>query len=171
MPRNLEIKARITGSTGAIEIARHLGAREEGQLRQRDTYFQCRHGRLKLREIEGERSELIAYDRPGESSQRVSSYERVPVEQSELLREVLSKSLGVRAVVVKVRTVYMYGETRIHIDEVSGLGDFIEFEVPLVSSNDTGHRTMNDLMNAFGILDGDCFRGSYVDLMTDVELS
>jgi predicted adenylyl cyclase CyaB len=171
MPRNLEIKARIATSARAIETARHLGAREEGQLRQTDTYFLCRHGRLKLREIEGERSELIAYVRPEETPQRVSSYELVPVDQPELLREILSRSLGVRAVVKKVRTLYLYGGNRIHIDEVAGLGDFIEFEVPLVSREDSGHRAMNDLMNAFGICDGDCFRGSYVDLLTGVDLS
>ena len=43
--------------------------------------------------------------------------------------QLLTAALGVRGQVIKTRTLYIAGQTRIHIDQVQGLGDFLELEV------------------------------------------
>ena len=47
----------------------------------------------------------------------------------------LSKALGVKGVVNKRRKLYMVGQTRIHVDHVEGLGDFMELEVIMYAAN------------------------------------
>ena len=44
-------------------------------------------------------------------------------------QETLKKALGIKGVVKKNRTLYMVGQTRVHVDQVEGLGDFMELEV------------------------------------------
>ena len=41
----------------------------------------------------------------------------------------LGQALGVKGVVRKRRMLYMIGQTRVHMDQVEGLGDFMELEV------------------------------------------
>ena len=41
----------------------------------------------------------------------------------------LSLALDVRGVVKKTRYLYMVGQTRVHVDQVDNLGDFMELEV------------------------------------------
>lgn len=45
------------------------------------------------------------------------------------LKEVLAGALGVSGSVKKTRYLFLYHQTRIHIDEVVGLGSFVELEV------------------------------------------
>ena len=77
--RNIEIKARDADPARTLELALELGAADEGDLEQRDTYFDGAHGRLKLREQEPGEDELIEYRRADEAGARTSSYGRVPV--------------------------------------------------------------------------------------------
>ena len=120
-------------------------------MKQRDTYFQVTYGRLKLREwwLEGQESlvtvrrgghleagnevgsagaTLIAYTRANEVISRMSDYLVSPVPEPETLRLMLAETLGILVVVEKVRVLYTYGSTRIHLDTVQGLGTFVELE-------------------------------------------
>ena len=54
-----------------------------------------------------------------------------PTADPDSLADALGRALGVRGVVRKKRSLYMVGRTRIHVDEVEGLGDFLELEVVL----------------------------------------
>ena len=96
-----------------------------------DTYFHCRHGRLKLRQIDGLRAELVWYARPDEEGPKPSDYQLVPLQNPETLKAALAAALGVRAVVEKRREIFLYHSVRIHLDDVVGLGHFIEFEAVL----------------------------------------
>ena len=164
MATNLELKARITSAAGAQECARRLGAAYQGVLHQRDTYFRVAAGRLKIREIRGSAAELIWYERDESTSERWSRYERVAIADPAPLLRVLAGACGTLAVVEKDRSLYLYGSARIHLDEVSGLGAFLEFEI-VGEEPDASRSAMRSLRDAFGIRDTDVVRGSYSDLI------
>ncbi|HEY2320504.1 MAG TPA: cytidine deaminase [Solirubrobacteraceae bacterium] len=125
---NLEIKARDLDPvrTGARCLA--LGAVDHGVLEQRDTYFAGRHGRLKLREERGSGAELIAYRRPDAAEPRESTFIRAAAADPRTLGEALDAAVGTTVVVVKRRRLLVWENVRIHLDDVEGLGTFIELE-------------------------------------------
>lgn len=127
MPVNVEIKARCAAPASVRRILRAAGAEFRGCDHQRDTYFFVPQGRLKLRQGVIE-NHLIFYRRPdarGPSRSEVFLYEPA---QSELLHVLLCEALGVRVVVDKQREIYFVGNVKFHIDEVEGLGAFVEIE-------------------------------------------
>jgi predicted adenylyl cyclase CyaB len=127
--QNIEIKVRVSSLAGIRHLAIQLGAEHKWTLSQVDTYFNVRHGRLKLRETSTCGSAtLISYARPDESASRFSHYRLLPVSEPESLREMLSESLGILVTVRKQRELYTYGEARIHLDLVEQLGTFVELE-------------------------------------------
>ncbi|HTX91857.1 MAG TPA: class IV adenylate cyclase, partial [Anaerolineales bacterium] len=83
------------------------------------------------------------------------------------LKAALSAALGVRGVVRKTRTLYMVGQTRLHLDEVEGLGQFMELEVVLRpgQTDMEGQSIADDLMVKLGIEQGDLLEGAYMDLL------
>jgi len=134
MPRNVEVKIRIDHIDTLRACALDLGADDEGTILQVDTYFVTPPnggGRLKLREQNPGGSQLIAYRRPDTAGLRASDYLIVPVEDPPGLRTVLAAALGVAGRVTKTRRLLRYGRTRIHLDQVEGLGEFLELEVVL----------------------------------------
>src|SRR5215210_79252 len=136
--RNVELKAHDPDPARTLERALAAGAQDRGLLRQRDTYFAVAHGRLKLREEEPGGATLIGYERPDAASERVSDYRLVPVAEPEPLRATLSAANGVSAVVVKRRRLLIWETVRIHLDEVRGLGSFLELEAVAAAGSDLG---------------------------------
>ncbi|MDI3340350.1 MAG: class IV adenylate cyclase [Sphaerobacter sp.] len=127
--RNLEFKARVDDLDAVRRAATALGARDEGAWRDIDTYFHVPRGRLKLRRTVGQPGgTLISYHRPDAPGSRPSDYELLHVAAADTLERILARTLGVRAVVAKQRHLLRYGSTRIHLDRVEGLGDFVELE-------------------------------------------
>ena len=135
MPRNIEIKARARDFIGQSELAAQLSEGPAQHLVQVDTFFNVTSGRLKLREFGDGTGELIQYHRADQIEPTESTYIRNTTADPSTLKDALANSLGVRAVVKKKRTVYMAGQTRIHLDEVEGLGMFLELEVVLDSED------------------------------------
>lgn len=144
-----------------------LGAEDRGTLVQRDTYFGTARGRLKLREEEGADAHLIAYERPDLPGQKESRYRIVGVDDPDELREALSVVLGISVVVSKRRRLFILSGTRIHLDRVNGLGDFIEFEGVVPADGDPGQFAplLADLRRSFRIDEDDLLPGSYSDLL------
>ena len=128
--RNLEIKARDADPRRSLELALELGAEDRGEIAQRDTYFATSGGRLKLREQTPGETELIQYRRADEAGPRTSEFRVVPVGQAEPLREALDAALGTLVSVEKSRRLLIWDGVRIHLDEVEGLGSFVELEAP-----------------------------------------
>lgn len=129
MPRrNIELKARDPDPDRSLQVSLEIGASDKGWLYQTDTYFRVPHGRLKLRE-EGAIAQLISYERANETVARESRYRLVPVGDPAGLKDALSDALGVLVVVEKSRRLLLWQGVRIHLDEVRGLGSFIEIEV------------------------------------------
>ena len=130
--RNIEVKARVMDGEALRRAAHALPARDAGMMRQVDTYFHVPRGRLKRRVIDGERAELIAYDRPDRGEAKRSDYRIAPVVDADAVLAVLGAALGVRVRVEKERRLLLHHHTRIHLDRVTGLGEFVELETVLV---------------------------------------
>ncbi|MFN8547627.1 MAG: class IV adenylate cyclase [Candidatus Eisenbacteria bacterium] len=165
--QNLEVKARLRDLAAARSTAQALGAEHRGELRQTDTYFHVPSGRLKLREIEGAPAELIIYHRPSLADTRSSDYDLTVVEDPRGLARILTRALGQRVVVRKVRELWWVDRTRLHLDRVEGLGDFFEFEVEVLSEEDPAprHALAARLRQAFDLTDDRLIAGSYADLL------
>jgi predicted adenylyl cyclase CyaB len=169
MSNNIEIKARLSRKQALrlqAEALSHSSLPPE-ILHQTDTFFNAPSGRLKLREIKHGCAELIAYDRPDHAGPKLSSYVCCPCSDPRSLHEALTRSLGVRGVVEKHRQVIHIGQTRVHLDEVFGLGDFLEFEVVLREnqSPEEGKAIALELMATFGIEAKDLIEVAYIDLL------
>ena len=167
MRKNIEVKARCADLAAARRAARQIGARRQGLLLQTDTYFNVRRGRLKLREIRGERAELIWYQRPNRAAARDSDYVIVPVADPAALKMALCLGLGMRSVVKKRRELWMYRNVRIHLDQVEQLGSFIELEA-VISTNHSpavSRRRLDVLVDALEIAKTDQLATSYGELI------
>jgi homotetrameric cytidine deaminase len=126
--RNVELKATDPDPARSLEVCRELGAEDRGVLHQRDTYFRVPSGRLKLREEEPGGATLVQYDRVDAAEARESRYRLVPVSDPAETRAALEAALGTLAVVEKDRHLLLWQGVRIHLDDVVGLGSFIELE-------------------------------------------
>jgi predicted adenylyl cyclase CyaB len=166
--RNLELKASLADPATAHQVAQRLCGSEGETQRQCDTYFHCPSGRLKLREIQDSAPHLIFYDRGDSHQARLSHYELVPVVDADLLKQALAAALGIRCIVQKRRQIYLYRNVRIHLDEVQGLGAFLEFEAVLGpdDSLEEAQALLEDLRGPFGIGPSATVDTSYGDLMT-----
>jgi predicted adenylyl cyclase CyaB len=165
MPRrNIELKARDPDPDRSLEASLETGASDEGWLYQTDTYFRVPHGRLKLRE-EGAIARLISYERSDETAARESRYRLVPVSDPAGLKDALTDALGVLVVVEKSRRLLLWQGVRIHLDEVRGLGSFIEIEVVADPASDlsTEHRRASELQDALAITPDRIVAFSYSD--------
>ncbi|HEU4736766.1 MAG TPA: class IV adenylate cyclase [Solirubrobacterales bacterium] len=167
--RNVELKARDPDRVRSLATCEGIGAEPQGVLLQRDTYFQAPHGRLKLREEEGVRPHLIAYERLDGVEARESRYRIIETEEPEELKAALRGTLGVKVVVAKERRLFLWEGVRIHLDQVDGLGDFIEFEAVADAGSDLSHEEaqVRTLRRAFEIDDADLVAGSYCDMAAD----
>lgn len=164
---NVEIKA----------VARDLGEVREGVLglnparigvfHQVDTYFKTARGRLKLREwVDDGRAELVYYDRENVSGPKRSRLITAEVSDPKGVKEILREGLGVMVVVEKVREILRLRGTQIHLDDVKGLGTFIELEREVGDDAvEEGVKELKRLMERLGIADEDLIAGSYSDLL------
>ena len=164
--RNVELKARDPDPARSRTVCVGLGADDRGLLNQRDTYFRAPNGRLKLREDGGLPAELIAYTRADLPGERESAYRIVEIPQPEELRHALAETLGIEIVVDKRRHLFVWENVRIHLDEVEGLGSFIELEAVADPESDLTQeqQRVQTLRDAFGIAEDDLVALSYSDL-------
>ena len=169
--RNIELKARLGDWEKAHEVAAAVATKRLGQQHQIDTYFHCRHGRLKLRQIDGLRAELVCYSRADQEGPKASDYQVAPIAHPETLKAALTAALGVRTVVEKRRDIFLHHNVHIHLDEVVGLGRFIEFEAVLGPSLDeaAGRVLIDHLIDRFGISAADLLPKSYGEMVEIAE--
>jgi len=165
--RNLEIKASGVDFARARRVLPALGARREPRLLvQTDWYFLAPQGRLKLRQRKGERAaEVIFYVRADAARPRASDYQALATEDAghmlRLLRSMFTPGVCVR----KRRELWLIGDTRIHLDEVAGLGRFLEIEVPVAGNSAAARRTMRGLVHGLAIDPACMLAVSYSDLL------
>lgn len=167
MPDNIEIKARVHEYERLRLAAQKLSDTPCQDIPQEDTFFNCPRGRLKLRQLAADHGQLVYYQRPDTSGPKHSEYQIFETGNPEQLKQVLADACGVRGVVSKLRHLYLVGQTRIHLDEVEGLGSFVELEVVLQpgQTDADGQAIAKDLMQRLGIAEQDLLESAYMDLL------
>jgi adenylate cyclase class 2 len=150
--RNIEVKARCENLAATRARAEALGARDAGLRHQRDTFFTAPHARLKLREFGDGRAELISYVRSDVAKARGSDYVVAVIDRPMAVRAALEHALGVTCTVTKTRHLFLLRATRIHLDEVEGLGSFVELETVIDGQSDEeAHEELRTIANGLGI--------------------
>jgi predicted adenylyl cyclase CyaB len=164
---NIEIKASLKDRATVEAIAARLSTGGPEIIHQKDHFFDCTGARLKLRIFGREHGELIRYERPNTPGPRRSNYVIARTSDPNALLEILTATLGKVAVVKKTRTVYLVGQTRVHLDDVEGLGSFLELEVVLRpdQTDEEGQKIAEDLLRQFGIDEQELIAEAYIDLL------
>ncbi len=167
MARNIEIKARVASIASIYQAAASIADGEAVETLQDDSFFKCELGRLKLRAFADGTAVLVFYRRADLQGPKESFYELSPCNEPDSLRQVLNLAYGSAGRVQKHRTLFMAGRTRIHLDKVQGLGDFVELEVTLEAheSAEDGVREAYEVMAALGLEESQLVEGAYVDLL------
>mgnify|MGYP003383716845 CR=1 FL=1 len=167
MPSNIEIKARITSIESVAPIVQTIATSGPEEILQDDTFFPCPNGRLKLRMFSAEAGELIFYQREDSAGPKQSSYVLARTVEPEALRHALTLAYGDAGRVIKRRSLYHVDRTRVHLDRVEGLGEFLELEVVMREGEDaeTGISVAEQLLVRLGIESTQLVTGAYVDML------
>lgn len=164
---NIEIKARTSRIEEIRETLKKCGADFRGTDNQVDTYFKVSQGRLKLREGNIE-NHLIYYERKDIAEPKKSVvilYKNLPGSN---LKEILTRSLGIRVVVDKSREIYFIENVKFHLDIVRGLGSYVEIEA-IDLDGGIGEKKLfkqcSYYIDLFGLTKEDLITTSYSDLL------
>ena len=164
--KNLEFKANCASLDVLRQRLVNCQAEHRRTMKQLDTYFNVPEGRLKLREIDTHKAELIYYVRSDLAESRYSNYQVCDIPEPIAFKEIATMAWGVRSVVEKQRELWMFGDTRIHLDEVTNLGQFVELETVIRDQTESEARTEHQVVkDALGIKEEDLVSVSYSDLV------
>jgi predicted adenylyl cyclase CyaB len=167
---NVEIKAKCNDPSFVKDYLAGHGAIFKGADEQTDTYFNVDYGRLKLREGTIENN-LIYYNRVNQTGPKNSHFHLVKIDDARGLKEVLERSCGIKMIVKKRREIYYIDNVKFHIDDVPGLGSFIEIEAGNILANKTDAELLeqcNFYLKEFGIKEEDLVAESYSDMLMKV---
>lgn len=161
---NIECKYRCADLDEVARRAVAIGAVDHGHLEQQDFFFPAPHARLKVRRFGSGAGEVIAYQRDDAETARPSRYIIAPVRNAAAAVEALTLALGAPRTVTKMRHLFVFKATRIHLDRVGGLGDFVELET--VVATQSPDDAANELARVAAILElTDVVPVAYVDLL------
>ncbi|MCX8057304.1 MAG: class IV adenylate cyclase [Ignavibacteria bacterium] len=164
MPVNLEIKVPVKNLTKLIKILEKEGAKKIYSSKQIDVYYKLENGRLKVRNSSGEKS-VIFYRRVEDGSERWSDFEVIPVSNPKEWINFFDKFLERLVVVDKHRTLYHFKNTRIHLDKVKGLGNFIELETKVINGKAKARKEFQSIIDLLGLNVDEQILISYSDLI------
>lgn len=165
----VDLKARVPDLRAFRTKLEELGAQSVGTFHQIDTYFEIPKGRLKLRETEGEKTALLVYyERKNVAGPRGSGVFILKISSATAFKTALKRILKTRVTVDKMREIFRYQGTQVHLDTVKELGTFIEFE-RIVSSDayttSEGQRVLEKLRKELGVNPESLEKLSYSDLI------
>ncbi len=165
MPLNLELKTRIDSHKKIKIILNDIGAENMGTLNQKDIYYKVPDVLLKLRTENGNES-LIFYNRDEKSVNRWSDYNVLKF-ADRIGENFLNRIFSVEVTVQKKRELYLYDNTRVHLDTVNSLGKFIELETLVVTSKTDAQRRFERIIDLLELHGVEEIRKSYRDLMLE----
>lgn len=165
--QNIELKAKYSRFAYARKCVLKLGGDHHETIHQTDVYFRIPDGRMKLRYIRGASGYLVFYKRNDNPEPRASEYYIYDTKNPEALEKVLTKAHGMLAKVQKKREVHLIDNVRIHLDDVNGLGQFIEFEAVLSSEKSAVEekQKLENYMKLFAIDHTKLQAISYLDMV------
>ncbi len=166
--QNIEIKARCADASFIRQFLIDHMAEFKGTDLQTDTYFKVGNGRLKLRQGTIENS-LIFYERQNIAGPKMSQVNLFQVNHdSDMLKQILTNASGIKVVVKKKREIWFIDNVKFHIDEVEGLGSFVEIE----AIDKDGHLGLEKIkeqcdhyLHQFNITEENLLTHSYSDLL------
>ncbi len=165
----VELKARVESLATVRDKLTQYAARQIGIFHQIDTYFKVPKGRLKLREIEGlTDAELIYYERENTASPKRTTVFILRIPQPKALKQTFEQIIEIKAVVRKIREIYVYEGVQIHLDTIRDLGLFVEFEYMTSEDSEQQEKDrlrLEKLREKFGISPNQMERFSYSDLI------
>jgi adenylate cyclase, class 2 len=163
--QNVEFKAELKELPLARSICRALGACAISTMQQTDTYYKLPAGRLKKREMPGEPTEYIFYQRPDKTHPKISTF--TIYTENEAISRFGATALPVWLIVKKARELWMLGNVRIHLDTVEGLGSFIEFEALVTPQQNVARcqATVGELREHFKAVLGEPLSDGYSDML------
>lgn len=163
MPRNLEIKVELKSHKEIKNILKKNKIQLSETLIQKDVYYKIDSGILKLR-IENGTQTLIYYNRNEKSIKRWSDYHLLEIKNADA-NKYFKKFLKVIITVNKKRELFLYKNTRIHLDYVKNLGYFLELETRVVNGLKDAEKRFNHLLDLLNLRDKKELRSSYRDLL------
>ena len=163
MALNLEFKSKIGLFENIKNDLEGIGAYFRESLNQKDIYYKVKTGLLKLR-IENGNYSLIRYNRDETNPDRWSNYFVVKLDgkETELMLESLFE---IETEVIKQRELYFYKNTRVHLDIVENLGNFLELETIVDKSKEHAKENFNHIVGLLNLDLSNQIRLSYRDLM------
>lgn len=167
MAQNLELKVKVDSHIKIIELLKSVNAQSKGALNQKDIYYKCNKGLLKLR-VQNGSYQLIKYIRDENASDRFSNYELLELSGNDA-EKYLSDILDVEAIVEKKRDLYIYKNTRIHLDSVKILGEFLELETVVVSDDQNVQAEFDEVVKILALNLDPQIRCSYRDLILNTK--
>jgi adenylate cyclase class IV len=166
--RNVESKFRCADHERIAWCAIQMGARDEGMLHQHDQFFGVPRGRLKLRHFPNGAGELIAYEREDRPDARPSEYALHRTTEAAALEDVLSRALPRTGSLEKTRHLFIHRNTRIHLDDVVGLGRFVELETVAQDQTEAAAGSEHAaVVAALGLAGAERISVAYVDLLRE----
>lgn len=165
MPTNLELKIELNSIKRIKKILREIEAEHRGTLIQKDVYYSVPNGLLKLR-IENGQESLIYYNRNENRKDRWSDFDYLKF--SEPGGEYFFKKLfRIEIVVHKKRELYYFDDTRIHLDNVKSLGNFLELETLVVNGKTDAQIRFKKIIELLNLNTENQIRKSYRDLLLE----
>ena len=163
MPANLELKVKLGSHSGIKKSLKKINARFIETLNQKDVYYKIPSGLLKLR-IENGGQSIIKYLRDEKAKDRFSNYHflRFSFGDAEKFFKDIFK---IEAVVEKKRELFMFDNTRIHLDTVKNLGTFLELETLVLNGKRDAKIRFNTIVNLLSLKLYNEIRNSYRDLI------
>ncbi len=167
MTQLIEVKARCDDWAEMHARLSEQATTSPVEVRQDDTFFACTNGRLKLRELAPDRGRLIFYVRGDGAGAKQTDFLVSKTDSPATLRGCLAQAYGVLGRVQKSRTVFDLGSVRAHLDQVAGLGSFVELEIVLEGEVDAarGEALIAAAMSTLAIQSDELLSGSYLDML------
>jgi predicted adenylyl cyclase CyaB len=164
MPANIELKIKIKNFNPVKKKLKSIGLKPLKILKQKDIYYEAPKGLLKLR-IENNKCELIKYSRSESGPERISDYRIIEIKEVADPEKFFRTMFNEEAIVEKERTLYLYKNTRIHLDKVAKLGNFLELESVVVRGKKKAKKEFDVVIEMLQLDVKSQIRKSYRDLI------
>ncbi len=167
MCKQIDLKFRISDLAEMRQKLSALPVTGPTDLSFKEVFFHSKQGVLKLRILSETAGQLIYAYSHSATQQALTDYQLSLTDSPAVLQKILSETNGIKGCLTQKRRLYLYGRTRVHLDFVEGLGDFLELEVVLEQGENllSGNNEVDYMMSRLGLTDKDLISGPYLELL------